>query len=189
MSSPIENVTGSTPLELFKHCPQCGKNSFRLRERNELYCQACGFVFYHNPPVSVVALLTNDQNQVLLTQRKFPPAAGKFDFPGGFVDTGENLESALKREIREELNLEISELRYLDSVVTTYPFKGITYYPVDTIFRCRVQNWNALQVRDDVQAICFKHPEAITDAELAFDSHRLLLKKIILIQINKQGDY
>lgn len=178
MTPPVQITIADTPLSLFKHCPYCGSDSFRLRGRNELFCRICDFVFYFNPPVSVVALIKNDQNKLLLTQRKLPPGKGKFDFPGGFVDMGESLETALKREIREELNLEIFDLHYFDSFVTTYPCKGITYYPVDAVFQCRIKDWNSLLVQDDVKSVCFKSPGEITDVELAFDSHRLLVKKL-----------
>lgn len=63
-------------------------------------------------PVAIAVIYKD--NKFLLTERKGkdpddPPGGGRvWHFPGGAVEFGENVESALKREIREELNLSIS---------------------------------------------------------------------------------
>ncbi len=88
----------------------------------------------------------------------------------------ESLEVALVREIKEELNLEIENLTYLTSFVTNYPFKGLMYNPVDTVFECRVKNWNALKIQDDVADIQFLSVFDIRDNDLAFASHKFLIQ-------------
>ena len=45
----------------------------------------------------------------------------KWEFPGGKIESGENREQALKREIREELDVEIGNLDYFMTVEHTYP--------------------------------------------------------------------
>lgn len=57
------------------------------------------------------AILLNDQ-QILLSRRKKDKSyAGMWEFPGGKTEPGESYKIALKRELFEELNIEVSKLR------------------------------------------------------------------------------
>ena len=56
--------------------------------------------------VAVGAIVTRGE-QVLLIQRGQPPGQGSWSIPGGRVELGETLEAALRREMREECNLEV----------------------------------------------------------------------------------
>ena len=61
--------------------------------------------------LEVVAAIIFFENKILVTQRKFHKNTAfsyKFEFPGGKVEKGETFEIALKREIKEELNIEIN---------------------------------------------------------------------------------
>lgn len=59
-------------------------------------------------PVSVTAAIIVAQGRILIARRKPGDAlAGKWEFPGGKVRCGESLEACLRREIREELEMEI----------------------------------------------------------------------------------
>ena len=173
MNSPLQNS-----LNLFSYCPKCGSDNTLENVANSIQCARCGLVYYLNPSVAVVALLRNEKEEILFTKRKFDPQKGKYDFPGGFVDMGESLEHALERELMEELNLEIVNPIYFGSFPTVYPFKGCTYYPVDTVFECTVKDWSCLRTGDDVEAVCFRSVFKILDEELAFPSHRLIVKEL-----------
>jgi mutator protein MutT len=60
----------------------------------------------------VAAVVINSRGQVLLAQRKRPESLkGLWEFPGGKVEANENDESALKRELKEELELEIEDIQ------------------------------------------------------------------------------
>ena len=66
-------------------------------------------------------ILINHDNSILLAQRSaeksFPL---QWEFPGGKIDEGENSESALRRELFEELNIEVDKMKLFDSVIHEY---------------------------------------------------------------------
>ena len=62
------------------------------------------------------AVIVNKDGKILVTQRsKNDNLSLKWEFPGGKIEDGETAEECLKREIMEELNLEIEVLGYLGS--------------------------------------------------------------------------
>ena len=60
---------------------------------------------YLNPALAVDACVRRGDD-LILVQRKFPPSAGSWVLPGGFVDQGERPEEAVLRELSEEAGLE-----------------------------------------------------------------------------------
>lgn len=66
--------------------------------------------------VGVGALIFNDEGKVFLAKRgpKARNETGKWEFPGGSVEFGEKLEDAIKREIKEEFDLDIEIIDLLD---------------------------------------------------------------------------
>lgn len=71
--------------------------------------------------VNVVAAVIKKDNMILATQRGYGEFKGGWEFPGGKVEEGENPEAALVREIREELDTEISVDRFLYTIEYDYP--------------------------------------------------------------------
>mgnify|MGYP005852898857 CR=1 FL=1 len=66
---------------------------------------------YERPSVTVDCVVFDDRDRLLLIRRRHPPFAGQFALPGGFVDPGETVEAAARRELREETGLEARDLR------------------------------------------------------------------------------
>jgi ADP-ribose pyrophosphatase YjhB (NUDIX family) len=77
-----------------------------------LLCPGCGFVHYNDPKVAV-AVITGQDGRVLLARRAHDPGMGLWTFPSGFVDRGEALETAAKRETLEETGVQVSIDRLL----------------------------------------------------------------------------
>lgn len=67
------------------------------------------------PIVSVGALVLKD-GKILLVKRANEPGKGRWSIPGGVVELGERLEDAVKREVKEETNLDVSVGKMLDVV-------------------------------------------------------------------------
>ena len=71
--------------------------------------------------INVVAALIRDGKRVFATARGYGNYKGWWEFPGGKVEPGESPEEALVREIREELDSEISVDEYISTIEHDYP--------------------------------------------------------------------
>jgi len=116
----------------------------------------------------------------MLARRAIEPNAGMLDLPGGFIDPGESAEEAVRREMMEELQVEVTRMKYMASFPNTYPFSGIDIYTVDMAFICEIESTDRVIPGDDISAVEFVSPEQINIDELGFDS----MKKIISYYIS-----
>ena len=79
--------------------------------------------------VTAGALIFNDAGEVLLLKHRFRAGSG-WGIPGGFLEAGEQPDEALRRELREEVGLEVEQLE----IFTTRSFKKPRQ--VEILFRC-----------------------------------------------------
>lgn len=111
----------------YRYCPKCGgdlKEAFLNEEKQpRLKCQKCDFIFYQNSKPTSSALIVAG-GKILLGKRKINPAKGDWDIPGGFLEWGEHPEAGLRREIREELGVEIKIKNLLGIFMDTYGASG-----------------------------------------------------------------
>ena len=87
-------------------CSRCGQ-ALQLLEafgRARPTCENCGFVHFDDPKVATGIVVASD-DKILLALRNHEPALGRWSFPGGFVDRGEKVEDAARREVEEETGL------------------------------------------------------------------------------------
>lgn len=75
---------------------------------------------WKNPVVTISALLTNSMEELLITTRGLEPSRGDLEVPGGFLEINESLEDGVRREVKEEIGVEIANLRYFTSVKGKY---------------------------------------------------------------------
>lgn len=72
----------------------------------------------------VAAYIVNDKDEILICQRPFKKGKSNgWEFPGGRVKKGEDFKTALKREIKEELDIEIK----IKEMILKFNFKGICF--------------------------------------------------------------
>ena len=71
--------------------------------------------------IRVVAAVIKDGDKIFATQRGYGDLKGGWEFPGGKIEEGETPQEALKREIMEELDTEISVGELIDTIEYDYP--------------------------------------------------------------------
>ncbi len=78
--------------------------------------------------IEVVAAIIHHDNKYFATKRGYGEFKGGWEFPGGKIESGESREEALKREIREELEVEISVEDFLITINYDYPNFHLTMH-------------------------------------------------------------
>ena len=101
-------------LQEARFCPRCGRPADVAYPRS-ISCPHCGYGAYFNPKPVAAAIPVTADDKIVLLRRGFEPGKGLWTFPGGFVDLGETVEAAARREAREEIEAEI-ELKGLVGV-------------------------------------------------------------------------
>jgi len=146
--------------------------SLRNGDPDRLVCTACGFVFYLDPKLAVGTIITDDRNRVVLVRRAIEPGYGKWVFPGGYVDRGEEVRAAAVREAREETGLEVR----LERLINIYSYAGrvpvIVVYSATMMGGCLGCDEEGLEAR-------FFEPETIPWEDLAFRSTREALQEFL----------
>jgi len=83
-------------------------------------CPKCGRLEFPRICPAVITAITDDKNRILLAHnRKF--RAGVYSLIAGFTEAGETLEETVAREIREEVNIEVSNIEYIKSQPWPFP--------------------------------------------------------------------
>ena len=81
-------------------------------------------------PRAAAGLLVVKGDRVLLLERAHPPRVGFLDVPGGFIEAGESIEGAARRELREETGLSLGRVDSLGFYWDTYFIRGFGRFPV-----------------------------------------------------------
>jgi NAD+ diphosphatase len=98
---------------MHRWCGSCAVPTELVVGERARRCPRCEFVFYPRISPAVIALVERDGRILLARNANFP--AGRFSLVAGFVEPGESLERAAAREVREEVGIEIADLRYWGS--------------------------------------------------------------------------
>lgn len=100
-------------------CGRCGHPTEQNSDSLEKYCPACDLIFYPRISPSVIVLINKGEEILMARSPHFSP--GAYGLIAGFVEAGESLESAIHREVKEEVNIEIKNIRYFDSQAWPFP--------------------------------------------------------------------
>jgi mutator protein MutT len=171
------------PSRVFRYCPYCGSDSFAWDGVKSHRCSRCNHKLYTNASAATIAVIFNPQEELLMTRRRREPSQGMLDLPGGFVDIGETAEHGVIREVKEELNVEVSSLQFLGTFTNQYLYGGTVYFTLDLAFACTVRNLAPLRPADDVADFVFLALHDIQLEQVAFSSVREVVSKLKNLKI------
>ena len=105
----------------YVYCHRCAGRMERARVAGAVRprCESCGAVVFLDPKLAVVVVASLD-SKILMVKRDIEPMMGRWSFPSGYVDRGEAVEDAARREVMEEANVETR----LDALLGVYSSAG-----------------------------------------------------------------
>ena len=125
---------------------------------------------HKNPSLTVDAIAIKD-GQLILIRRKNPPFQGQYALPGGFVDYGETVESAVIREFKEETGLEAEIKEFIG--IFSEPDRDPRGHTVSVVFELRITGGKLLAGDDAAEVELFSLDNL---PDLAFD-HEVIISK------------
>jgi ADP-ribose pyrophosphatase YjhB (NUDIX family) len=162
----------------YKFCPVCGSplepRVLKASEPKRLVCTspACGFVFYLDPKVAVGTVIRMPDRRIVLVRRAIEPGYGKWVFPGGYVDRGEEITLAAIREAKEESGLDVR----LDRLINIYSYAGRA--PIIVVYAATWLGGELVVDDEGLEARAFE-TAAIPWDDLAFRSTREALSEYV----------
>lgn len=162
----------------FRYCPKCaGELKDQDFDGQEVPVrQNCGFKFFMNSKPTVGTIIENEKGEFLLSVRAIEPEKGKLDIIGGFLYNGELPEDGLRREMREELGIEIKIKKNLGFFIGDDPYDGdVGYKIMQTIYITEIAS-GEIKPTDDVLAVEWFTEENMPWDRLSFDSNEEILK-------------
>lgn len=99
-------MTLNPALEDVRFCPRCGALADVAYPRS-IGCPHCGYKAFYNPKPVACAIPFDSEGRIWLHRRGFEPGAGLWTFTGGFVDLGESVPAAARRETHEEMAVDV----------------------------------------------------------------------------------
>ncbi len=148
-------MPGASELASWQDCPRCGE---RLgHESGTVRCPACGLSVYASPAPTSSAIVLDDGGRVLLARRAAEPGKGRWDLLGGFIDEGETPLEALRREIAEEIGVDVDPGEFVGGFPDRYGADGpptLNFY-----WTAHVDGWP--RSSDEIAELRWFDPEAL----------------------------
>ncbi len=159
-------------------CIQCGAQLRRVRERGRRRvpgCPRCGWIDWFNPAPTVSVLILR-AGRVLLVRRAYAPSRGAWDVPGGFIERGETAERAARREVREELGVDVRLERFVGIFPDTYGPERLPSLNIYYLARLR-QEGAAVRAGDDASEFRW-FPLSRVPRKMAFKNNRQAVRAL-----------
>jgi NAD+ diphosphatase len=102
-----------------QYCGRCGVETANKANERARECPQCGLLSYPRISPAIIVLVQRDDKLLLARSHRHPQ--GLFSVLAGFVEPGETLETAVAREIREEVGIEVKDIRYFGSQPWPFP--------------------------------------------------------------------
>ena len=111
--------------------------------------------------ISVVALILDDDQRVLLTRRNIPPFHDQWVMPGGKIDLGEPILESLKREVHEEVGLDVEIEGLIDVFEHLTPGEENCHFVI-LYYRCRARYCDIIHNEHEVAEAVWVSPSDLS---------------------------
>lgn len=112
-----------------RYCSRCGTEMQQKKDERARACPACRFRVY--PPVAPAIMVLVTRGRELLLARKVGNPVIRYSALAGFVEPGETLEQTIHREVREEVGVEVTNIRYFGSQPWPFPHSLMIAFVAD----------------------------------------------------------
>ena len=100
-------------------CSRCGRPSRDKEDETAKICDSCGFVSFPVVSPAIIVAVSRGKEILLARASRFPQ--NTYSVLAGFVEPGESLEECVRREVREEVGVEVKNIRYFGSQPWPFP--------------------------------------------------------------------
>ncbi len=147
-----------------RFCPACGGEMAPIRAGWVLQCKGCGREHFPRTDAAVIMLVTCGDEALLGQSHRFPPERNYYSALAGFVEPGEALEDAVRREVAEEVGVRVGEVTYHSSQPWPFPASLMLGYYAQALSRDIV-----LQADEMRDAKWFSRAQIRARAEFGFN--------------------
>jgi NAD+ diphosphatase len=102
-----------------RFCGRCGHETRPLRTERAKLCTDCNLITYPRISPAIIVLIKKGEEVLLARSPRFPK--GQFSVIAGFVEPGESIEETVHREVKEEVGLQVENIRYFASEPWPFP--------------------------------------------------------------------
>lgn len=119
-------------------------------------CVSCGYDHFPHINPCVIVLVKRGREFILARKPSWPK--GRFSLVAGFVDFGESLEECVEREVREEVGVEVTNIRYVGSQNWPFPSQLMAGFVAD------YAGGEVMADNDEIEAAAWFSPERLPDS-------------------------
>lgn len=102
-----------------KYCSKCGALAEDKKDERAKICPVCGFINYPRISPAIIVAIVNKDKLLLAHNSRF--ADGLYSVIAGFVEPGEAFEKCVFREVKEEIGIEVENIKYFGSQPWPFP--------------------------------------------------------------------
>ena len=114
---------------MYRFCPTCGTKLEDDKTETALFCPTCKIKFFPRIEPATITLISRG-DEILLARGK-RGTYRKFACISGFVEQGETLEECVAREVKEETNLDVKNIKYVGSRAWPFPDQLMLEFTAD----------------------------------------------------------